>query len=139
MPKIVIQTGSGGHSTSSASCIAKFVGGAHDGKQLYQVPQFQIGKGEWDTSKQNEKWVTTAYELPEGTKIEVIGKGRAGARGADKHAFHKVYVVLSSAEVLEEYIDVGLKDCLLKGRLELVRDVLISYKKAQQSILEEGF
>jgi hypothetical protein len=139
MPKIVIQTGSGSHSTSSASCVAKFVGGPNDGKHLYQVPQFQVGKGEWDTSKQNEKWVTTAYELVDGTKIEIIGKGRTGARGADKHAFHRVYVVNSSAPVLEEYVDVGLKDCLLKGRLELVRDVLASYEKAQKSNLTEGF
>lgn len=139
MAKIVIQTGSGSHTTSSASCQAKFVGGPHDGKHLYQVPQFQIGKGDWDTSKQNEKWVTTAYELPEGTKIEVIGKGRTGARGADKHAFHRVYVVLSSVEVLEEYVDVGLKDCLLKGRLELVKDALASRAQAEKVNLEDGF
>lgn len=139
MPKIVIQTGSGSHSTSSASCQAKFVGGSYDGKHLYQVPQFQIGKGEWDTSKQNEKWVTSAYELSEGTKIEVIGKGQTGARGADKHSFHRVYVVNSSAEVLEEYVNVGLKNCLLKGRLELVKDVLASREQSQKSLMEEGF
>ncbi len=121
--KFVVETGSGSHSTSSALVQAKFVRGQFDGQFLYQQKQFQV-KTEWDTSKTNEKWVTTEYNLPEGTQIAVIGKGRTGACGVDKHEFHRVYRLESGADVLDETVDCGLRDCMLKGRMVLVRDLV---------------
>lgn len=133
--KFVIVTGSGSHTTSSASCQAKFVGGEHDGKHLYEVKRFQV-KADWDTKTLNERWVTTEYNLPEGTQIAVIGKGRTGARGVNKHEFHRIYCLDGTAEVLEELVDVGLRDCLLKGRMSLVRDLIAERTSVNT---EEGF
>jgi hypothetical protein len=133
--KFVIETGNGSHTTSSASCQAKFHGGPYDGQYLYQQKQFQI-KAEWHDSKLHEKWVTTQYEIPAGTEIEVIGKGRTGNRGATKHEFHRIYRLDESAEVLDELVDVGLRDCTLKGRLVLVRDLIAERTGVN---LEEGF
>lgn len=134
--KIIVETGSESHTTSSASIQAKFVGGPYDGQYLYQQRQYQI-KAEWD--KRNDKhsrWVTTEYNLPEGMQIAVIGKGATGSRGATKHAFHRIYRVDSQAGVLEEQIDVGLRSCLLKGRIALIKDMLAEQAKIN---IEEGF
>lgn len=136
--KIVIETGSEDHSTSSASVQARFVGGAYDGQYLYQQHQFQV-KAEWD--KRNDKhsrWVATEYNLPDGMEVAVRGKGATGARGTAKHDFHRVYRVDSAAEVLEQEVYVGLRTCVLKGRLVLVRDLLAEKAKAAE-ITEEGF
>jgi hypothetical protein len=133
--KIVIETGSGSHSTSSASCQVKFVGGQFDGQYLYSQKQFQV-KAEWDTHKTNEKWVTTEYNLPEGTIIAVMGKGQTGPRGVNKHEFHRHYRLDPSSEVLDELVDVGLRDCILKGRLVQVRDLIAERTGVN---LEEGF
>ena len=40
--KIIIETGSGAHTTSSASVQAKFSGGPFHGQYLYQQKQFQV-------------------------------------------------------------------------------------------------
>lgn len=122
--KIIMETGSESHSTSSASVQAKFVGGQFDGQHLYQQKPFQV-KAEWDPrNDKHQKWVVTEYNLPEGVQIMVIGKGATGVRGADKHEFQRVYRLDSTADVLEETVSVGLRDCLLKGRMILVRDLI---------------
>lgn len=137
--KFVIETGSGSHTTSSASVQAYFVGGEFDGHPLYQHREFQSGKPEWDTSRTNEKWVTTVYELPEGTQISIVGKGRTGDRGSKKHAYHRIYQLDHEADVLEGDVPVGLRNCTFKGRLVLVRDVLKDQEAAAKANKEEGF
>lgn len=138
MVKLLIETGSGSHTTSSASCQAKFRGGQYDGKFLYEAKQFQVS-AEWHNNITNERWVTTVYELPEGTEIEIIGKGRTGARGVNKHAFHRIYRLEGAAEVQEFTIDVGLRDCDIKGRLVLVKDVLAKKETDIKTSQQEGF
>jgi hypothetical protein len=134
--KFIVVTGSEDHTTSSASCQAKFVGGPYDGQHLYQQKQFQI-KADWDHNNDNHKrWVTTEYSLPEGTQVSVIGKGRTGPRGVNKHEFQRIYRLDGSAEVLEETVDTGLRDCLCKGRMVLVRDRIAERTKVNT---EEGF
>lgn len=136
--KFVLETGSGAHTTSSASCQAKFHGGPFDGQYLYQQKQFQV-KANWDSSRQNEKWVTTEYDLPEGTQIEVIGRGRTGERGSTKWAYHRIYRLDPAAEVKEREIPVGLRRCALKGRLTLVRDLLKAQEETAKIDMNEGF
>lgn len=135
--KLLIETGSGSHTTSSASCQVKYHGGEFDGKHLYEIKSRQVS-AEWH-SKTNERWVTTVYELPEGTEVEIIGKGRTGARGVDKHEFHRIYRLSESAEVQEFTVDVGLRNCDVKGRLVFVRDLLASKANALKASQEEGF
>ena len=137
--KLVIETGTESHTSSSASMQAKFRGGPYDGKYLYEVRQFQV-KATWDArNDKHQRWVTTEYEIPEGTEIAVIGKGATGSRGSDKHAFHRIYRLESHAEILEEQVDVGLRSCLLKGRLTLVKDVLATQEANAKINTEEGF
>lgn len=137
--KIVIETGSESHTTSSARLQASFVGGAYNGQYLYQQAQFQV-KAEWDKSNdKHSKWVTTEYDLPAGTQFVVIGRGATGARGANKHLFQRVYRVEETADVLEEQIDVGLRTCLLKGRLMLVRDIAAEAERAKTVETDKGF
>lgn len=133
--KFVIETGSGSHTTSSASCQAKFVGGEYDGKNLYEVKKYVV-KTDWLDSKHNERWVLTEYNLPEGTQIAVIGKGRTGNRGSTKHEFHRIYKLDSTADVVDESVDVGLNSCTLKGRMVLVRDLIAERTSVNT---EEGF
>ncbi len=115
MPKILIETGSESHSTSSASVIAKYVGGPNAGKHLYEVKS-SIGSTKWDVSNDNhKKWVESVFDLPDETKFEIIGRGRTGARGADKSEFHQVFIVDSDEEVRQFTIDVGLRDTDFKG------------------------
>ncbi|SRR6266699_1829342 len=134
--KFIVETGSESHTTSSASLQAKFVGGEHDGKYLYEVKKFQI-KADWDKNNDHHsRWVLTQYELPEGTEVVVIGKGRTGPRGVSKHEFHRIYRLDSTAEVIEEQIDTGLRQCVLKGRMVLVRDLIAEHTDVNT---EEGF
>ena|SRR5260221_254113 len=135
--KFLIETGSGSHTTSSASLQVKYHGGEYDGKHLYEVKGHQVS-AEWHP-KTNERWVTTVYELPEGTEIEIVGRGRTGNRGSTKHEFHRIYRLSESAEVQEFTVDVGLRDCDVKGRLVLVRDVLTSKANALKESQQEGF
>lgn len=139
MVKLLIETGSGSHTTSSASCVVKFVEGAYAGQHLYQQKKFQVGSPVWDTAKTNEKWVETVYDLPNGTLIEIVGNGRTGNRGSTKHAFHKVYRLDESAEVIEDFADVGLRNCVFKGRLVLVNDVLEEKAEKAAKVREEDF
>lgn len=135
--KFLIETGSESHTTSSASLHVKYHGGEHDGKHLYEVKSRQVS-AEWHNI-QGGRWITTVYELPEGTEIEVIGKGRTGARGVNQHNTRRIYRLDSAAEVLDTTIDTGLRDCDIKGRLILVRDVLESKEKAIKDTQNEGF
>ncbi len=135
--KFLIETGSGAHTTSSASLQAKYRGGEHDGKHLYEVKSRQIST-EWST-KNHERWVTSVFEIPTGTEIEIIGKGRTGARGVNKHEFHCIYRLDETADVLEFTVDVGLRDCDAKGRLVLVHDLLEEKRETRKSSQQEGF
>lgn len=135
--KFLIETGSESHTTSSASLVVKYHGGEHDGKMLYEVKSRQVS-ADWH-NVQGGRWVTTVYELPEGTEIAVIGKGRTGARGVNQHDSHCIYRLDSSADVLETTIDTGLRDCDMKGRLVLVRDVLASKAASMKESQSEGF
>lgn len=134
--KFVIETGSESHTTSSASVQVKFVGGQYDGQFLYQQKQFQV-KADWDKrNNDHSKWVVTEYNLPEGTSVSVTGKGKTGNRGSIQHEFQRIYRLDSTAEVLEETINVGLREAKLKGRMALVRDLV----EGRTSInTEEGF
>ena len=138
--KFMIETGSESHTTSSASLQAKYHGGEYDGKFLYEVKSRQIST-EWFPIQggKHGRWVVTVFELPEGTEIEVIGRGRTGNRGVDHHDTHRIYRLDESAEVLDEDIDTGLRDCRIKGRLVLVRDVLASKEAGLKQSQEEGF
>ena len=136
--KVIIETGSGAHTTSSASVQAKFADGPFNGQHLYQQKQFQV-RANWDDSRHNEKWVTTEYDLPEGQEIEVIGRGRTGERGSTKWAYHRIYRLDPAAEVKEREIPVGLRRCTLKGRLVLVRDLLKEREVTATINMNEGF
>jgi hypothetical protein len=138
--KFLIETGSENHTTSSASCQAKFVGGGRDGEFLYQNKSAVVST-DWHMIQggKHGRWVTTVYDLPAGTEIEIIGKGRTGARGADKWEFHRIYRLDESADVQDFTVDVGLRNCTVKSRLVFVRDLV---KKAEDSLKasqEEGF
>lgn len=137
--KLIIETGNGAHTTSSASVQAKFSGGPFSGQYLYQQQkQFQV-KATWDDSRRNERWVTTEYDLPEGQEIEVVGRGRTGERGSTRWAYHRIYRLDPAAEVKEREVPVGLRRCLLKGRLILVRDLLKEQKATATIDMNEGF
>lgn len=135
--KFLIETGSESHTTSSASLQAKYHGGEYDGKFLYEVKSRQVS-AEWH-SDGHSRWVTTVYELPDMTEIEIIGKGRTGARGVNKHDTHRIYRLEPDADVLATTIDTGLRDCDMKGRLVLVRDVLASKATSLKESQNEGF
>ena len=139
MVKVLIETGSESHTTSSASVIAKYVGGPNDGKMMYEVKSNVVSTRWYDSNNKSKRWVETVFQLPEGTRFEIIGRGRTGARGADKHEFHKVFEVDGSIEVLETTIDVGLRDTDLKGRVRVVKDVLAAKKAAAKAARTEGF
>lgn len=139
MVKVLIETGSESHTTSSASVIAKYVGGPNDGKMMYEVKSNVISTRWYDSNNKSKRWVETVFQLPEGTQFEIIGKGRTGARGADRHEFHKVFMVDANEEVLETTIDVGLRDADLKGRVRVVKDVLAAKEAAAKFARTEGF
>lgn len=139
MVKVLIETGSESHTTSSASVIAKFVGGPNDGEMMFKSRNLITNSKFYDSNNKHKTWVETIYELADGTEFEIIGKGRTGARGADRHEFHKVYVVDSSANVLETTIDVGLRDTDLKGRVRVARDVLADRGCKEAIARTEGF
>jgi len=139
MVKVLIETGSESHTTSSASVIAKYVGGEHDGKMMYEVKPNVVSSRWYDSNNKSKRWVETVFSLEEGTKFEVIGRGQTGARGADKHSFHKVFIADSDVDVLEATIDVGLRDADLKGRVRIVKDVLAAKKQAAEAARTEGF
>lgn len=135
--RFLVETGSESHTTSSASLQAKYRGGEYDGKFLYEIKSRQIS-AEWHFDG-HSRWVTTVYELPENTEIEIIGKGRTGPRGVNKHDTYHIYRLDPSADVLNTTIDTGLRACDMKGRLVLVRDVLASKEKSVKESQNEGF
>ena len=139
MVKVLIETGSESHTTSSASVVAKFLGGKYDGKMLFEAKEY-IASTKWhDSNNKSKRWVETVYELPEGTVIDIIGKGRTGASGADRHEYHKTFIVDASANVLETTINVGLRDTDLKGRLHLLHDHVVSKEASHEIIRNAGF
>jgi hypothetical protein len=136
MTKILVTTGSESHTSSSARIQAKLCGGPNGGKFLYQA-QKALAE-EWEKGT-NSKWVHSTYEIPDGQEIEIIGSGQTGPRGVNKHNFHRIYRVDSSAEVQEIAVDVGLRDGRLKGRLVLVKDVIEAREAAKNSQMNEDF
>ncbi len=134
--KLIVETGSESHSTSSASLQVRYHGGPDDGKYLYQIAGREVAH-RWLESDKHSHWVQTEYDLPDGTELEVIGRGQTGMRGANKHAFHRVYRLDSQAEILEEHIAVGLRTCLLKGRLTLLYDLQADKERPLDT--EKGF
>jgi hypothetical protein len=76
--KLLIETGSERHSTSSAKLHVRYHGGEFDGQYLYQVKGRKIS-ADWDTNT-HARWVTTVYEIPSGQEIEIEGHGRTGDR-----------------------------------------------------------
>jgi hypothetical protein len=139
MTKILIETGSESHTTSSASVVSKFVGGEHDGKRMFEVKKYVVNTRWYDSNDKSKTWVETIFELPDGTRFEVIGKGRCGPRGVDKSEYHKVFEVDSSQEVSVTSIDVGLRQTDLKGRVRLVSNVLAARARASEKARTEGF
>lgn len=132
--KFLIETGSESHTTSHASMQVKFHGGEFGGQYLYQQKQFRVSE-EWDKRNDgHQKWVTSVYELPEGTEIAIIGKSHNGN-------LHRIYRLDSSAEVLEDCLTriAGATRGTFKGRLVLVRDVLESKKQGIKQSQQEGF
>lgn len=69
----------------------------------------------------------------------MIGNGATGNRGTEKHPFHCIYRLDPNTEVQDITIDVGLRDCPLKGRVVLVQDVLKTQAEAQEKAHTEGF
>jgi hypothetical protein len=136
MAKILVTTGSESHTSSAASIRAKFRGGPHNGKFLYQAQKALAS--EWEKG-QNSQWVHSTYEIPDGQEIEILGSGQTGPRGVNKFRFHRIYRVDSSAEVQEIAVDVGLRDGRLKGRLVLVKDVIEAREASKNSQLNEDF
>jgi hypothetical protein len=139
MTKILIETGSESHTTSSASVVSKFVGGEHDGKRMFEVKQFIVSTRWYDSNDKSKTWVETIFDLPDGTRFEIIGRGRTGARGVDKSEFHQIFEVDSSQEVLETTVNVGLRQTDLKGRVRLVSNVLAAKARASEKARTEGF
>jgi len=137
MLKLLVETGSERHSTSSASLRVKFANGPHSGDYLYQHREYQKTT-DWH-EVQNGRWVETVYELPDGTEIEVIGHGRTGNRGVNHHETHQVYRLDPEAEILDAVIDVGLRGCVFKGRVVLIQDILAEKEKNVQVSKKEGF
>lgn len=136
--KIVIETGSESHTTSSARVQAKAVGGAIDGKYLYELKD-KIVKTQWGTRDKHQSWCVTEYNLPVGFRFVVEGRGRTGAHGRDKNDFKKLYEVGSEeTEVASIDINVGLRVCTLKGRLIEAKD-LLAKEQEEAKINDEGF
>ena len=136
--RFLIETGSESHTTSSASLQAKYHGGEYDGRNLYEV-KGNVVSTDWHKRDKHSSWVTTVYELPEGQEVEIIGRGRTGNRGADRHNTHAIYRLDPAAEVMDSVIDTGLRDCDIKGRLTLIKDVLAAKSDAVKASQQEGF
>ncbi len=123
--------------TSSASLQVKYHGGPYDGQYLYEIKDRQVST-EWHPV-QGGRWVTTVYELPIGTEIEIIGKGRTGAQGRIRFDIHRIYRLDPQAEVLDTTLPLGLRACPLKGRLCLIRDRSSDKEQARTEFQTEDF
>lgn len=135
--QLLIETGSESHTTSSARLQAKYHGGPYDGQPLYAVKQRQVAT-HWRSYDKHAKWAETIYELPEGTQIEVIGVGHTGPRGCYKSEFHRIYQLDPQAEIVEVKADVGLRECLIKGRLTLVKDCIEEAAAAEDKLFNSN-
>lgn len=115
--KLIVTTGKETRTSSYASLNIKFKGGKYDGIHLYEIKEFKVHVN-WDpTNNRHANWADTEYDLPEGTRIAVIGVAGAAPRDRNKRKIYRVYQLDLSAEMLEEEIDVELRSCLIKGRL----------------------
>jgi hypothetical protein len=136
--KVVIETGSESHTTSSARLQARVVGGgAADGKYLYEMKNL-IAKTEF-VKVQGGQWPVTEYNLPVGFRFIVEGHGRTGSRGSKRNDFKRLYEVGDeNAPVASIEINVGLRVCDLKGRLIEIEN-LLEKEKVAAKITDEGF
>src|SRR5436853_1485630 len=98
MSKILIETGSESHTSSQLSVQAKFVEGPMAGRPMYEAKKL-IVNSKWYPRDKHKSYCENIWELADGVKFEIICKREDGVR------FHKVYVVDSSAEVVEKAID----------------------------------
>ena len=98
--KIIIETGSVSHTTSFARVWAKYRKGDHAGEALSKVKELRK-RVQYDRPDGGGYWATSEFDIPEGTLIEVGGKGQTGPRGIYQHRFHRVYLVDPNAPILE--------------------------------------
>lgn len=132
MTKILIETGSESHTSSSLSVQAKFVGGAMDGKPMYQAKNLIVNT-KWYPRTRHESYCENIWELADGTRFEIICKREDGVW------YHNVYEVDSTQEVTDTQFDCGKRKIDFKGRVRLVKDVLAAKKAAQEAARTEGF
>lgn len=131
--KFMIETGNESHTTSYQSCQVKYVGGANDGKFLYQIKSSIVSQ-EWD--KSNPKHMTlvkTVFELPEGTEILIDYKGFQGPE--------KFIIRLDASQEVQD-VEIGtskLRTYTLKGRFIVVRDLVKASEDSLKASQEEGF
>ena len=131
--KLVIETGKEWHSSSSASIQAKFSNTEMRGKYLFEhKSSIQVTK--WLRSDRHHTWVLTEYDLPEGVEIEVI------AHSWGKLVYHRVWRLDVTAEIQDLTVETRLNDGILKGRLVLVRDLIVDRENRQAKMTgNEGF
>ncbi len=130
--RLLIETGSESHTTSWQSMQAKFVGGANDGKFLYQHKQATVST-EWLKNDKHATVVKTVYDLPDGTEILIDYKGFEGPE--------KFTIKLDSTQEVQEQ-EVGtsrLRTYTIKGRYTVVHDLIKSAEDSLKKSQEEGF
>jgi hypothetical protein len=135
--QLLVETGSESHTTSSARLQAKYHGGPYDGKFLYAVKDRQVAV-RWLRYDRHARWAETIYEMPEGTEIEIIGVGHTGPRGIYTSEFHRIYRLDPQADIVEVKADVGLRECLIKGRLTLVKDCIEAAAAAEDKLFNSN-
>jgi hypothetical protein len=132
MTKILIETGSESHTSSSLSVQAKFVGGAMDGKPMYQAKNLIVNT-KWYPRTRHESYCENIWELQDGTRFEIICKREDGVW------YHNVYEVDSSQEITDTQFDCGKRKIDFKGRVRLIKDVLAAKEAAAKAARTEGF
>jgi len=132
MAKILIETGSEEHTSSRLSVQAKFVGGAMDGKPMYQAKNLIVNT-KWYPRDRHSSYCENIWELQDGTQFEIICKREDGVW------YHNVYEVDSTQEVTDMQFKCGKRDTDFKGRVRLVKDVLAAKKAAAKAARTEGF
>ncbi len=132
MTKILIETGSESHTSSSLSVQAKFVGGKLDGEPMWKAKNLIVNT-KWYPRDRHSSYCENIWELPDGTQFEIICKREDGVW------YHNVYEVDSSQEVTDMKFACGKRDIDFKGRVRLVKDVLAAKKAASEAARTEGF
>lgn len=102
-----------------AGLSANYANGRAKGNPLYKLPEFQRNL-KWDYRNSDNYMVTTEYDLPEGTQIELYGFCQVKK---DRHYYRRIYELSSAAEVADLAIEFPLRNFFAKGRLVLVADL----------------